>query len=1065
MAGHQADYDKEYDTDEISLTSTVSSIKTETYVVEEILSQGWTTFADGSEGTWEPKENLDGTNFIQMWDQKKRQMGANAAQEYMAKNEADFKAAEESFIAAKEYRRAKRAMKRRNLREKRRRSVTVVDEDKNEEDISPRLQEWVSEQRAVSPETALATREDMDSSQLNSLFVESQVPPTPGPTSPPGQPAGGLFVEEPPVVRNSPLQQSDSSSEEEAEEEAEEGAEEGAESFDDSLIGRVEERSTRVKSKTADAITPRGRRRVAEKPVQAPETSIQVQKGTDPMQKSQPPTSMAVHTSSFTHPKAGAAKRTAPTRKQSGGIKIVNEPKTQQRGLWQNSEKLYSNLRFRGLADKRSRIEGTPDPGALEIINAPAGFVKPRPQPRNDNPYGRREAGNRRDQDDDVDDAPRRGSVDATTPLENWEAEKAPLVCAHWRLSNNCPLGPQKCQFMHRNQDENGRDYPVGDLNGWLPPKYRKPPLTCPYWLTSKNGCKKPQEECNFAHKNTGWIPLSENRRDEPFAIDPNAIPESEKTARRPLVLDANANVNDKKKMNPSDLTCWYWWSKDNCRNSADRCTFQHHYTGIVADPPHRLLTCRFWADGDRCRSSAENCKFEHYHTGVISGQFGNMTASATTQPHLGFHSDRYVPSPILKPVAAVDTEMEDVAQPSFEQNVVMSPQHSPIEQPPRSLIEQPPAKMTCLQMKAKIEQVCKLDFTDMFKSNNEDAALLDRRAFLIYHPEEHLEELDLIMRWLLMHHVEVGNAWYDGSWDNFKQQILKGGSGVIIAHPDFEYFTELPGFGQVLRMPVRLWSVGLQEGIEYDPALTDLPPELRQDQIEIFPLGGFIYITDEVFAKKPQVALNIVQSFFAKIQKLQQIDDADLLWRVCVRPELMEYLMHHCENHAQELEAGDADVTSIAELYTILAETNYIEQDDPTTPLSLIPDNYPIISERRVIAEVQPVDYFNTLSRSQEDANLHMIRYYAGLQVDMRRDYRQFFVVHTEPEATTAKQWKQEIQTIAEIMTPEKCVAELAKEGGEGLFDFYERYMAEYQVKDANDTQVVTEGVENLAV
>lgn len=116
-------------------------------------------------------------------------------------------------------------------------------------------------------------------------------------------------------------------------------------------------------------------------------------------------------------------------------------------------------------------------------------------------------------------------------------------------------------------------------------------------------------------------------------------------------------------------------------------------------------------------------------------------------------------------------------------------------------------------------------------------------------------------------------------------------------------------------------------------------------------------------------------------------------------------------------------------------------------------------------MAETQPVDYFQTLARSQEDANLHMLRYYAGLQVDMRRDYRHFFVVHTEPDAKCVQQWKQEIQTIAGVMTPEKCVEELGKEGGEGLFDFYERYMPEYEVKDWRQLGVPMEGVEQATV
>lgn len=107
--------------------------------------------------------------------------------------------------------------------------------------------------------------------------------------------------------------------------------------------------------------------------------------------------------------------------------------------------------------------------------------------------------------------------------------------------------------------------------------------------------------------------------------------------------------------------------------------------------------------------------------------------------------------------------------------------------------------------------------------------------------------------------------------------------------------------------------------------------------------------------------------------------------------------------------------------------------------------DKFPILSERRVIAEEEPMDYFNTLSRSQEAANLHMIRHFAGLQIDLRRDYRHFFVVHTEPSAPCVQQWKDEIQTIAEVITPEKCEVELLKSSDRSMFDFCEQYMPRY--------------------
>jgi chromo domain-containing protein 1 len=136
--------------------------------------------------------------------------------------------------------------------------------------------------------------------------------------------------------------------------------------------------------------------------------------------------------------------------------------------------------------------------------------------------------------------------------------------------------------------------------------------------------------------------------------------------------------------------------------------------------------------------------------------------------------------------------------------------------------------------------------------------------------------------------------------------------------HPDVEYFTDLPEFGRILRKRVRLWSVGLQPGVEYNHA-SDIPPVLRNDRTEIFPVGGFIYITDEVFEMKPQLVLEMIKLFFAKITKLkelsgpsaqcQEVVDSSLLWRLCVRPELMEHLYQYCQDRETELHAGDPDV------------------------------------------------------------------------------------------------------------------------------------------------------------
>lgn len=121
---------------------------------------------------------------------------------------------------------------------------------------------------------------------------------------------------------------------------------------------------------------------------------------------------------------------------------------------------------------------------------------------------------------------------------------------------------------------------------------------------------------------------------------------------------------------------------------------------------------------------------------------------------------------------------------------------------------------------------------------------------------------------------------------------------------------------------------------------------------------------------------------------------------------------------------------------------------DSPET-FSPIPDKFPILSERRIIAEEAPLLYFETLARSQEQATLRMIRYYSLLQADLRRDYRQFFVVHTDPTAAYVKQWKEDVQSIAAVITPEMCLEELEKDGSVSMFDFCERHMPELHVKE----------------
>jgi chromo domain-containing protein 1 len=130
------------------------------------------------------------------------------------------------------------------------------------------------------------------------------------------------------------------------------------------------------------------------------------------------------------------------------------------------------------------------------------------------------------------------------------------------------------------------------------------------------------------------------------------------------------------------------------------------------------------------------------------------------------------------------DTDMVDTTtlKPTKE-NAMHSPPMIK-EKPPVQLVKDDlPAKLSCLQLKRTIEEAVKIEFNNLFgwSSSGNGFTMVNRRAMLLYHPEDHSEELEVITRWLLMHHVEVSSAWYSGSWDYFRQQILKGGSGIIM--------------------------------------------------------------------------------------------------------------------------------------------------------------------------------------------------------------------------------------------------------------------------------------------
>lgn len=614
-------------------------------------------------------------------------------------------------------------------------------------------------------EVTLAEREAIDSSQLNILFVESP-------------------RRQPPKARKPPVVQSDSSL----------SSSEEAELTDDSLLDEITTTSKKTKHKSTSADGAGTERRSRRKSAQSSSTALK-HAATAPKRKSAtkpspakpaqneetrkpsppeanrrsrtghvdtvPPQRRASNTSELASAATGSAtitpasanfgtakrsvsfttqlspSNTTSDTEKNRAIKFTNQAKPLPRQISESNKTLFGTLQGRGAANKKSAREGTPDPSALQFVNAPPSAAVSLSRAQRDDLYGRREPRQRRPTEDSIDDAPlRRQSTDGNVPLEDWEHDKVPLVCYSWRLSNSCQKGAQECRFMHRHKNENGRDYPLGDMQGFIPGKYRRPPLTCPFWLNGPWGCKRSAEQCNYAHHNTGWIKHADPRvRD--VQIDPEKRPEFDRGESQP------GDKHTKKALAPNLLTCYYW-NKGKCKKSDQDCAFQHYDTGIVADGP-----------------------FDAHQ--------------------------RYAP-PVDRSDGSVDMDIDDVVQPDVGDEVTRSPSPMPFEQsqqhsfqppppPPPPPMEFPHVDITCTELQARMSSFSKLDFQDMFATNDSETTIdpVERRAFLFFHPEDHFVELEVIVRWLLMHHVQVSSASYTGGWADFQQQILEGGTGIII--------------------------------------------------------------------------------------------------------------------------------------------------------------------------------------------------------------------------------------------------------------------------------------------
>lgn len=714
-------------------------------------------------------------------------------------------------------------------------------------------------------------------------------------------------------------------------------------------------------------------------------------------------------------------------------------------------------------------------------------------------------------------------------PVTNWRGEippkykTPPETCWTWFCEGVCKWSDQDCNFAHKNTGylkskqidthiqpgstealEKARDIGGG-------PKY--PDVTCVHWLTDTKGCFRPAENFEFAHRNTGMLG--------------NTI-----GAFKPI--NANLEPVSLQRHNPPH-TCYHWLrDPKGCRNSANNCKFAHKNTGYLAthgrgvqqiDPSERpramptpvstdapvpnlppwMRTCFFW-DRGICKLPEENCKFLHRYTGVVAfppigwidppGYTVELRRDSVPRQHqidspLRMQADEplvELPAETARQSSktrgdngktirhAEDPRPESPSQSRNDIASAVQPLELEHREEPKELQQEVDSTLKSnghsVDAEWEDEKVKQLDLSEMLRSNCDQCEdiVSGTNALVLYDPSVYQKQPRILEQWLATNDMNIFNTCrigFNEAWNGFKEVISNGGVGIILAPPDFEGYSSLPGFGDVLRGTVCLWSIGHQPKADHSIWDAQASAERPWDYFAIFPHGGTIYITDDVFQKKPQLALAIFEHFFAKIEAGRSVDadvypgmyinDGILLWRIGVRPELMKWIGDICEDHRAEIEDGDSDyvryvfvtrrqhmskmytdpAVSLEKLYLLLHDSGYCEPDGH---FSHAPDNrrldfFPIISMRQELAEDVGL-YYEARKQSQHEANTDMAHHYSGLVIMERRNYRHYFVVHTDPGEVD---WKETITTIDEVITPEKCIEYFEQEPKGSKFDNYE--------------------------
>ncbi|OCK85322.1 hypothetical protein K432DRAFT_421915 [Lepidopterella palustris CBS 459.81] len=279
------------------------------------------------------------------------------------------------------------------------------------------------------------------------------------------------------------------------------------------------------------------------------------------------------------------------------------------------------------------------------------------------------------------------------------------------------------------------------------------------------------------------------------------------------------------------------------------------------------------------------------------------------------------------------------------------------------------------------------------------DGKQCERKVFLMFDPDEHGEELEMVTRFLQEEQAEVYHSGIPGSWELFR--TFK--SGVVMFHPDIYQYWKIPGLRSTLIHSFNHFQLGCNPFASED--------SLDYECTRLFPLGNVVFITDDVFAHQPSSAFSVVKAFDEKFKNGPQVLKNS---KLAGRPGLISWALELMEEHEQAILSGDKIAQSRVYLYERLSALVPPELEDPFDP--------PNPSEEALLLSVSPQELPHHHALWQKDeiqATETMVEWFAGWACTQATNYRRFIVVHV----TKRLDWLDRYNHLVDVVTSDECI------------------------------------------